>query len=146
MAKSRIKKAAPIFGFRNKCFKRKLGGSRSRVPEPDRRGRLLRRKREREISRVAIVELLVEAIRVPRNEVNRKEAICRRVGGREGRGGGGSTAAAEERGLLKESIPSLVAATRAGFSRLQPNSIRWRGKKEEKEGKRGDSRGLPWRE
>lgn len=63
--------------------------------------------------------------------IEKKQFVEGWEGGRGG-GGGGSTAAAEERGLLKESIPSLVAATRAGFSRLQPNSIRWRGKKEEK--------------
>lgn len=46
---------------------------------------------------MAIVELLVEAIRVPRNEVNRKEAICRRVGGREGGEGGGEVEVLRQR-------------------------------------------------
>lgn len=65
-------------------------GGQSRVGEEG--------KRKREISREAIV---VGAARGgdtrPRNEVNRKEAICRRKEGRGGGGGGESTAAVEEK-------------------------------------------------
>lgn len=42
-----------------------------------------KRERKRYRGRQSSWELLVEAIRVPRNEVNRKEAICRRKEGEE---------------------------------------------------------------